>query len=312
MTLHQLRIMITIAKHRNVTKASAELHISQPSVSQQIKLLEQEYGIKLYVKNGKGIEVTQEGQKFIESAEQVLLQVDKLEKNCNGGSLRVGGCYFAGVTLLPLALMAFKKTHPDVQLVLENDASAPIEELVLKSKVDIALIIKPSYDPSLVYEPYREEKLVAVVSANHPLAQRGELTLTELAEVPIVIKQAKTRPSIMDQFCNELGRHGLTMSTALRVETPDAMKAAVKAGIGLGVFFREHVEHDIKQGGLKVIKIPGLKFDWNFRSYIIFHKKHSLSPHAKEFLNLLRHWPQKDASKPSRRVQEGDMLRVAG
>jgi DNA-binding transcriptional LysR family regulator len=312
MTLHQLRIAIAIAAQGSVTKASQELHISQPSVSQQIKLLEQEYGFKLYVKNGKGIEFTPAGQQFIESAAQVLLQVDKLERDFkgisshpNGGSLRVGGCYFTGVTLLPLALTAFKKMHPDVQLVLENEASAPIEKLVLESKVDIALIINPSYFPSLVYEPYREEKLVAVVSANHPLARRGTLTPKELAELPVVIKQGRKRPNIMDQFCNELGRQGLTISTALRVETPDAMKAAVKAGIGLGVFFREHVERDIKRGTLKVIKIPGVKFNWNFRSYIIYHKKHTLSPHASEFLSLLRQWPQKTDSNASRRVPVG-------
>jgi DNA-binding transcriptional LysR family regulator len=313
MTLHQLRIAIAIAKQGSVTKASAELHISQPSVSQQIKLLEQEYGFKLYVKSGKGIEVTQEGQKFIESAAQILLQVDRLAEDCkrisshqNGGSLRVGGCYFAGATLLPLALVAFKKMHPGVQLVLENEASSAIEELVLKSKLDIALVINPSYDPSLVYEPYRKEKLVAVVSANHPLAQRSKLNKEALSEIPIVFKQGTTVPSIMEQFCNDLRSQGVTTTIALSVETPDAMKAAVKAGMGLGVFFREHVEQDIKRGSLKIINIPEMKFNWKFSTYIIYHKERSLSLYATNFLTLLRQWSHKANGRDASRGVAGD------
>ena len=104
MTLHQLRIVLSIAKHRSITRGSEEHHVSQPSGSQQIRLLEQEYGIKLYVKNGNGIEFTPAGQKFIASAKQILSQVDKLEKECkgilshpNGNSITVGAAYHTSV-----------------------------------------------------------------------------------------------------------------------------------------------------------------------------------------------------------------------
>jgi len=304
-TLHQLRIVLSIAKHRSITKASEEHHISQPSVSQQIKLLEQEYGIKLYVKNGNGIEFTPAGQKFIASAKQVLSQVDKLEKECkgtlsqsNGGSLTIGGGYFASVSYLPLVLKTFKKTHPEVQLCLESDATVRIEELVLKSKIDIAVIIAPFDHPSIVCEPYGEAKLVAVVSANNPLARRGQLTPKELAEVPLVIRHTKTRPSItMDLLCNEMGRQGLTMNIVLECDTPEGARAAVKSGIGLGFFLQEIVERDIKRGRLKVIEIPGLKIDWIFKTYLIYHKERVLSPIARDFLTLLRRWPRKTARR---------------
>ena len=305
MTLHQLRIVLSIAKHRSITKASEEHCISQPSVSQQIKLLEQEYGIKLYVKKGNGIEFTPAGQKFIASAKQIVSQVDKLEKECkgiqsapNGGSLTTGGGYFASVTYLPLVLKAFKKTHPEVQFRLESGATVRIEELVLQSKVDVAVIIKPAFHPGLVCEPYREAKLVGVVSANHPLARREQLTPKELAEAPLIIRHTKTRPSItMDLLRNEMGRQGLPMNIALECDTPDIARAAVKSGIGLGFFFQELVERDIKRGRLKLIKIRGLNFNWTFKTYLIYHKERILSPIARDFLTLLRRWPRKTARR---------------
>ena len=303
MTLHQLRIVLSIAKHRSMTKASVEHHISQPSVSQQIKLLEQEYGVKLYVKNGNGIEFTPAGQKFIDSAKQILLQVEKLEKDCketlshsNGSSLTIGGGYFASVTYLPLVLNAFKKTYPKVKLFLESEATVRIEELVLKSKVDVAVTVKPIDHPSIVCEPYREEQQVAVVSANHPLARKGQLTPKELAEVPFVIRHTKTRPSItLNRLCNEMGRQGLAMNIGLECDTPEGARAAVKSGIGLGFFFQELVERDIKRGRLKVIEIPWLKFDWKIKTYIVYQKDRISSPYVKEFLTLLRQWARKTA-----------------
>ncbi len=82
MTLHQLRMLITVARCRSITKAATELHIKQPSVTQQIKLLEKEYGVKLYEINfGRGIELTQAGRLFLKYAKKILSHVDNLERD---------------------------------------------------------------------------------------------------------------------------------------------------------------------------------------------------------------------------------------
>lgn len=308
MTLHQLRLLMAIARHRSVTQAAKELHISQPSVSLQIKILEKEYGLKFYEKNSKQIQLTQEGQRFIDSAEKILMQVDNLERNykgilsaSNNGSLTIGGGFYASVTFLPLVLKAFKKKHPDVRLCLETEATQDIEELVLKSKIDVAVIIKPAFYPTVVYEPYREEELVAVVSADHPLARRRKLAPRDLANVLIVTKTAKKHPSLMDQICSELGRQGHTMDIALQCETPAATKAAIKSGMGLGFLFREHVQADIKRGELKAIQIPGINM--KFKTYIVYPKDRPLSPYARDFLILLRQHPRKSDRSRAKREQ---------
>ncbi len=84
MTLHQLKIWTTVAKQQNMTKAANELRIRQPSVTQQVKLLEKEYRLKLYEVNGRGIELTQAGKLFLKNANRILLQVQNFEKSLKG------------------------------------------------------------------------------------------------------------------------------------------------------------------------------------------------------------------------------------
>ncbi len=100
MTLHQLEIMLSVAKHRSFSKAANEHHISQPAVSLHIRLLEEECGVKLHKKNGKGVELTEAGRKFIDSAKEILSLVENLKTGLRGpsstekvGSLRIGSSY---------------------------------------------------------------------------------------------------------------------------------------------------------------------------------------------------------------------------
>ncbi len=296
MTLHQLGILKTVAKSLNFTKAAHELHISQPSVSEQLRLLQEEYGIKLYQKNGRLIELTQAGRLFLKDAKALLHQVGKLEENFQSnhrkaGSLAIGSSHSPAVSFLPSLMAAFKKTHPEVQFFLQTQGSYEIERLVLNHDVEIALITRPSYSPSLIYEPCRQEKIAAVVSNKHPLAKRNELSLAELSGIPVVIKQGNTTDSLGQQVLKELKKQGGIQKVVTYWESPDAAKATVKAGMGLGIFYRDVVELDIRQGDLKVIKIPGLNL--KAATFAVYRKNSALSANARDFLTLLHPQPRK-------------------
>ena len=300
MTLHQLSIFAAVAKHRNITKASKELHITQPSVSQQLKFLEEECGGKLYNKLSRGIELTERGQLFLNDAEPILLEIERLKAKFNGTptdgkvrSLVIGGSHSPSVSFLPSHLAVFKDTHPKVQLILRTDTSRAIEQLVLNSEAEIALITNPSNSPSLIYKPYRKEELVAFVSVNHPLAKRGELTRAELAQAPLVIKREKTGKAYRtEEIFRQLEREGFKLNIVLECESAEAVKSAVKVGVGLGILYRDIVEPDVKRGELKIIKVPELKMKVD--TFIIYPKESPLSPHAQDFLTLLRgEWPKK-------------------
>ena len=171
MTLHPLRIMIAVAKSLSVTKTAKDLHISQPAVSLQIKLLEEEYGAKLYEKHGRGIELTEAGRKYADNAENILSQFQNLHEEFNNNpsstkapALSVASTAGVSASFLLLSLSVFKETHPELQLFFQTDDSIILERLVLSSDLEIALITNPSYLSFLAYESYREESVVAVVA----------------------------------------------------------------------------------------------------------------------------------------------------
>ncbi len=289
MTLHQLRIFSSIAKCQNVTRASAELHISQPSVSQQVKLLQQEYGATFYKKTPRGIRLTDDGRLFLKEIEPILFQFDLLKKKCGGQakeqSFAIGGSRSPSASFLPLLASRFKETHPDVKLTLRTDKSAVLEQMVLDSEVEIAVVTDPSVSPYLTYEPCREEELVFCVSIEHPLAKRKSLSLAELANTPLVVFKKGGQRSYK-KILNAIESHGLHANVALYCESSDALKAAVKTGMGIGIIYRDLVQPETNRKELKAIPVEGLVM--RSQSYVVYRKDQQLSDNAKIFLTLLR------------------------
>jgi DNA-binding transcriptional LysR family regulator len=175
-TIDRFMVFAAVAKHNSTTRASEELHISQPAVSKQLKLLERNYNTKLFVRTGKGMQLTQTGRAFLRDVNTVLKRYKALsEKFRAAGSesklqtLTVGGSYSPSVYLLPSLLALFQKSHPHVQLDLRTNNRAVIERMVLNSEVDIAVINNATSNHLLTTESYRQESLVAFVAKNHPL-----------------------------------------------------------------------------------------------------------------------------------------------
>ena len=137
MTLHQLKIFQVVSQHRNITKASKVLRISQPSVFKQVKWLEESYKTKLYQKVGRGIELTEQGQLFQREVEEILSRVDRLEKNFglrspspSAARLLIGASHGRSASFIPSLLANFKKTHPLVQVTLRTKDSFGIERFL--------------------------------------------------------------------------------------------------------------------------------------------------------------------------------------
>jgi DNA-binding transcriptional LysR family regulator len=286
MTLHQIRIFVTVARHLNVTKAARELKISQPALSRQLKVLEQEYGAVFYVKTNKGVGLTEQGRAFLEAIRPLLTQSENVERSfktdldARKHSLAVGGSRTLSVTVLPEILMAFKQTYPWVKVVLDTHDSWRVEQGVLNSETEIGLIINASYSPLLTYEAYGEHELAAFVCSKRPFGQ-SRMTLEELTKVPLVVKTG----------CRSLGefsKRGYKPNLAMECRANECVKTAVRKGIGVGILFRESVEDD---QDLKIINVPELK-TVEAKSYIIWDKYKPLTLLAQAFLQLLRERPR--------------------
>jgi DNA-binding transcriptional LysR family regulator len=282
MTLHQMRIFVTVARYLNMTKASQELHLSQPALSRQLKVLKQEYGAEFYVKTNKGVELTEEGRGFLEAIRPILAQSENIERafksdlNTRKGSLAVGGSRTLSVTVLPEVLMAFKQTYPWVDVMLDTHDSWRIEQGVLNSETEIALIANTFNSSLLAYEPYGKHELVAFARSKEIFGQ-SRMTLEKLAKLPLVVRRGC-------RSLREFSKRGYDPNLAVECRANECVKAAVFKGIGVGILFRESVEDE---PDLRIINVPELK-TIECRSYIIYAKNKPLTPLAQAFLQLLR------------------------
>ena len=302
MTLHQLKIFECVVRHMNITKASATLHISQPSVSQQLKLLEEEFGTKFFIRLNQGVELTPEGEEFLNGIRPLLADAENLEKRFKSSPtldtvpLIVGGSHNVSVNVLPKLLVSFKARHPSVQVILETNESPIIENRVIASEVEIALITNPSYRAEVIYEPYEEMELVAFCLPSSPLA-RKKLTLKELGECPLVLRRGgRLEKALMNL--------GYKMNIALQCEVSGAVKAAVRMGMGVGILYRTAVASRVAKGNLKVINVPELK-QLGIKSFVAYDKRKPLAPMAQEFLQILREKRTPPIAADEKRVQIG-------
>jgi len=150
----------------------------------------------------------------------------------------------------------------------------------------MGLVSSPPKSLDLVIEPFRKEKVAAFVPINHPLAKKCRLTLSDLMRNPLIIRGGGAGKTRIEDALRQLEISGFKLDIAMRCESPQAVKAAVREKMGLGIIYRELVESDARNGQFKLLRLPPLNMDTT--SYIIYKKDNPLSANARSFLALLR------------------------
>lgn len=291
LTLHQLHVFETVSRCLSISKASKELHVSQPSVFQQVKFFEQYCGVKLYKKLGRGLELTHEGMSLRIDVLEILHRVDKLRQKIGSTAsipyttlLTIGRTHGISLSNLVRVVAVFKRTHPLVQLSVRTERSFQIERLVLKSQVEIGLVTDPSESPSLLIESYRKKPVVAFCASSYPLAKKRCLTLADLAQVPLIVRRGSLGTR---QYLNQLQEKGLKLNNFMEYESAEEVKIATMKALGVGIAFRGHIEPELHTADIKILKISGLR-SVSAQSFIIFQRDRPLSANAQDFLRELK------------------------
>jgi DNA-binding transcriptional LysR family regulator len=215
----------------------------------------------------------------------------------NARFLKIGGSNSVSVDLLPKILTAFKRTHPEVEFVLETNNSPVIERRILNSELEIALVTNPSYSPLIAYEPYEELRLVAFAAPTSPMVGKT-VTAKEFAGGPLVVRKGRL-------ILEELVRRGYHPNVAAKCEATEVVKGTVQRGMGVGILHSKSVEHDIESGLLKKINVPELKKQFERRSFIIYDKRKPLSGVAQDLLELLHERAASRAQRPHKKARVG-------
>lgn len=191
--LHQLRYFVAVAEQRHFTRAARGLAVAQPSVSKQIRLLEEELGAPLFHRMRGNVTLTPAGEALLPYARRVLTDVgaatDEVRElaGLRRGRLSVGATPSLTMAILPEALARFRALYPGVDLKLHEAGSRDLVRELDEGILDVALVILPVRHPSLVTTPLLREELVVAVGGDHPLAARRSVALADLRDVPLVM-----------------------------------------------------------------------------------------------------------------------------
>ena len=242
MKLHQLRYLAAVAQTGlNITAAAEKLHTSQPGVSKQIKLLEDELGFQIFVRDGRNLSrVTPEGQQVIERAIRILREVQNIKrlsddlKQQDRGSLSIATTHTQARYVLPEVIKAFRAEYPDVRLHLHQGTSEQIAEMAALDRIDFAIATgsQALFEGYTLLPCYRWHRHV-VVPQGHPLAKVKKPTLKQLAAHPVITYVfGFTGPSsLMGIFAAE----GLVPNVVLTARDADVIKTYVRLGLGIGI-----------------------------------------------------------------------------
>jgi LysR family transcriptional regulator, low CO2-responsive transcriptional regulator len=290
MLLHRIELFVNVARHQNLGKTAREMHVSASSVCQRLKSLESEFGAKLYTKNKHGIELTGAGRTFLGTASEVLNQLETLKKTLHpesvteSGTLIVGGTYNPSARYLPGAIAAFQKMHPNIEVRFLTSDGPSVEKLVRDAEVDIALLHNPAKSSDFNMEHFASDHLTFFAHPAHPLAKKKKLEFEDLAHTSIIVRDGT---DATDKMLREIKSRGLTVNVALRCASPDAVKAAVRRKMGIGILFYNLIDGEIRRKYLKILRFSGLpKLVGN--CFIVYSKNRPLSCAGSEFLSLLR------------------------
>jgi LysR family cys regulon transcriptional activator len=252
MKLHQLRYLAAVAQSGlNITQAAQKLHTSQPGVSKQIKLLEDELGFQIFVREGRNLtRITPAGQQVIERAQRILQEAQSIRdlstelRDEGRGSLSIGTTHTQARYVLPDVVRTFLERYPGVRLNLHQGTSEQIAEMIAQDRIDCAIATGSDHlFTDLTLLPcYRWHRTV-IVPKGHPLASGGRLTLRALGAHPIITYTFSfTGPSSLQEA---FARAGLTPNVAITARDADVIQTYVRLGLGVGIVAHMAVdEHD--------------------------------------------------------------------
>ena len=288
LTLRQLQCFSAVAKNLSYTKAAAELHLTQPAVSMQIRQLEQQAGLALTEQFGKQVHLTEAGEEVYRYARSILQQVDEMDgvldrlKGFSGGRLRIAAIssanYFA-----PRLLGTFHRRFPEVSVSMDVTNQKAVLQLVLDNEVDMAIMGQPPKDSQVEAIPFMDNPLIIVAPPEHRLAKRKRIQLKELEKEPFLIREegSGTRGA-MERFFKQ---QKLALRKGMGMGSLSSIKQGVQANLGLGLLPRNAVLNELRYGHLVELKIKGLPIERHW--YVVLHKGKRLSLAAEEFRSLL-------------------------
>jgi DNA-binding transcriptional LysR family regulator len=240
MELRQLRYVEAVATHRHFTRAAAAIGVAQPALSHQIKRIEQELGVQLFDRSRGGVRLTEAGETFLPRIRRALSEIDAGREEITAltglqtGRVRLGAMQALGALDLPRVLAQFHDSYPGVEVMLQEEATARMQELVAADQLDLAIVaLDVGYPATVVGVELLEEPVVLALPPDDPLAKLDHIRIGQLRDHPFVLFRAGTGlRTRTDRLCREAG---FLPRVAFETGNLDRLLALVSAGLGVSL-----------------------------------------------------------------------------
>lgn len=273
-SLENFRLIVfrAVAEQLSFRKAAEELYLTQPAVSLQVKALEEDVGVQLFDRTGAHIALNAAGKVLLNYCVQVKALLAETQQEIaalsgeHAGELALGASTTIAQYVLPRLLGEFHREHPRVHPTLIGGNTEHIVEAVEKQKISLGFIEGPARSREVKTEPFLEDELVLIVSTAHEWAERTSVGCAEIASIPLLMRErgSGTR-HVIELALERLGVKRSSLHIVMELDSSEAIKSAVEAGLGVGFVSRWAIAKDLRLGiNFKIVEIEGLSIKRQF------------------------------------------------
>jgi DNA-binding transcriptional LysR family regulator len=292
MDLRRLEIFTKVAELGSFSRAAEALFLTQPTVSEHIRALEDELGVPLLDRLGRGTTPTRAGQLLLGYAKRMLAlgrearqAMDQFQGRMLG-ELVIGGSTIPGEYVLPALVGRFKRKYPDISVCLLIGSSQQVSDWAEEGRVEVAVVGARPAARSLESRSLMSDELVVVVASDHPWAGLATISVEDLRGEPMIVRErgSGSRKALEDA----LGSVGLDLGcfrVVGEMGSTQAVKQGVSAGVGVSLISRRAVEEECRARLLACLYLQGLAVSRDF--YLVTHRERSRAPLAQAFLEFI-------------------------
>jgi DNA-binding transcriptional LysR family regulator len=288
----QLEVFCAVAETKSFTRASHVLFISQSTVSQHIRELEDSLGVKLFDRNRRNVSLTPSAESLLEHGHHIFRMLDEAEvaakttKDPYRGKLSFGCASTTLLYNLPAILMEYTRKYPNVELNITGGTIQEVATQMWSGALDLALVVLPLSSPAMEKVVLFEESFALVLPANHPLAARPNLDVSDLAgERFILHRPGQNTRKLIDRY---FFKHRVTPKVVIELAETEAIKAMVARGLGVSILPEGAVLSTRDQKDVHTFRIP--RKDLKRSMAVVYPKPQPLRPPAVAMVEMLQHY----------------------
>jgi DNA-binding transcriptional LysR family regulator len=288
-TLRQLEVFEAIARLGSFTRAAEELHLTQPTVSMQIKKLTDAVGMPLFEQVGKKVYLTEAGRALQNFSREIFDQFSHFEmlladlKGLKQGRLRLGVITTAKY-FIPRLLGAFYRQYPGIDVAMKVSNRERILERLHNNEDDLYILGQPPEEIDVIAEPFLDNPLIVLAPVDHPLAREKNITLQRLAEEPFLVREAGSGTRIATEQL--FARHNLKIRVRMELGSNEAIKQAVIGGLGISVLSRHTLPMDVTTEQIALLDVQGFPIERHWCA--VYPRGKQLSVVAHTFIDYLK------------------------